>query len=274
MRMNTKETRLAVRQARTQAIREKPQGQLTEYRDLLVATYDEPIGGLIRPCLEVWRGTAYKPEINAWYRSEESRQAKIDGLKVSADQAHARKAERKAQPKTLSSAAQAAQLIREELKRAYPTVKFSVKSSNYSGGNSVDVNWDLGPTTRQIDAIIDKYQYGDFDGMTDSYNYRPGKERTAASAKFVFANRDNPLYEKMCQDYAAAMRLDYTGPEMRVPNHDQWLGTMVHQLLSDFDLTAHGYQGIQPTDKLGAGNMSDFYIFVGAQYIDRYATTA
>jgi hypothetical protein len=61
--------------------------------------------------------------------------------------------------------------IRIELKRAFPDVKFSVKSDSYSGGNSIDIFWTDGPTTEQVEKITGKYQQGSFDGMTDCYNY-------------------------------------------------------------------------------------------------------
>lgn len=61
--------------------------------------------------------------------------------------------------------------IRKELKKAFPGIKFSVNSSGYSGGNSIDVRWIDGPTVKDIQALIGKYEKGNFDGMTDSYNY-------------------------------------------------------------------------------------------------------
>jgi hypothetical protein len=65
----------------------------------------------------------------------------------------------------------AAKNIRIELKKAFPTIKFSVRTDKFSGGNSVDVEWTDGPTTKQVESITSKYQYGSFDGMTDCYNY-------------------------------------------------------------------------------------------------------
>lgn len=64
----------------------------------------------------------------------------------------------------------AAKNIRAELKRAFPGIKFSVRTSRYSGGNSIDVEWTDGPNSDQVDKIISKYEYGHFDGMTDCYN--------------------------------------------------------------------------------------------------------
>jgi hypothetical protein len=85
----------------------------------------------------------------------------------------------------------AAKNIRIELKAAFPSVKFSVKTRKYSGGDSIDVRWEDGPTTKMVDAIIQKYQGGYFDGMTDCYNYEQNAWTDAfGDAKFVFAHRE------------------------------------------------------------------------------------
>lgn len=75
--------------------------------------------------------------------------------------------------KTLSEPAQAAKLIRSELKKAFPGIKFSVTTETYSMGNSIYISYDKEKLTRiQIESIADKYKAGSFDGMTDSYNFR------------------------------------------------------------------------------------------------------
>lgn len=66
----------------------------------------------------------------------------------------------------LSSVA-TAKLIRAALKRSFPGVKFSVRSSSYAGGASIDVSWTDGPTTRMVDAVTSQYRGGDFDGSID-----------------------------------------------------------------------------------------------------------
>lgn len=82
--------------------------------------------------------------------------------------------------------------IRIELAAAFPGVKFAVRSSRYSGGNSIDVRWVDGPTSGQVDAIINRYQAGSFDGSTDCYNYRGDHAWPDAfgSAKYVHSTRE------------------------------------------------------------------------------------
>lgn len=68
-----------------------------------------------------------------------------------------------------ASAAHGAKNIRHELKRAFPGIKFSVRSETFSGGDSIDISWDLGPTSKEVEAITGKYQEGHFNGMEDIY---------------------------------------------------------------------------------------------------------
>jgi len=70
-----------------------------------------------------------------------------------------------------ASAALGAKNIRTELKRAFPGIKFTVRSRLFAGGDSIDIKWTLGPTSDEVKAIIGKYQKGSFDGMADSYEY-------------------------------------------------------------------------------------------------------
>lgn len=74
-----------------------------------------------------------------------------------------------------STAAQAAKLIRQELKAAFPRIKFSVTSENFSMGNAVNIFSDCAdsPSRETLRAMLDKYSDSDFDGMTDSTTYRP-----------------------------------------------------------------------------------------------------
>ncbi len=69
--------------------------------------------------------------------------------------------------KTYLSCAETAKLLRAQLKKAFPGVKFSVRSKVYSGGASIDVSYTDGPTTDAVDAVCQPFKGGDFDGMVD-----------------------------------------------------------------------------------------------------------
>lgn len=84
----------------------------------------------------------------------------------------------------------AARNIRIELKAAFPGVKFSVKSSRFSMGDSIDVKWTDGPNGDQVDAIIDRYAAGSFNGMEDIYEYsRDAWKDAFGDAKYVHSSR-------------------------------------------------------------------------------------
>ena len=87
-----------------------------------------------------------------------------------------------------TQSAQCAQAIKKVLKVSFPTIKFSVTSKNYSGGDSVSINWIDGPTSKEVDQLVAKYQYGHFDGMTDSYEYSNSREEIP-QARFIQVSR-------------------------------------------------------------------------------------
>lgn len=69
------------------------------------------------------------------------------------------------------SCAETAKLVRKALKAEFPGQKFSVRSSVYSGGASIDVEWFDGPTTKQVDKILGRFEGKGFDGMIDMAYY-------------------------------------------------------------------------------------------------------
>ena len=67
--------------------------------------------------------------------------------------------------------AEQAKLVRGALKHAFPGIKFSVRSATFSGGASIDVRYEDGPRQSDIQAVLNAYKGGDFDGMIDmAYN--------------------------------------------------------------------------------------------------------
>jgi len=63
--------------------------------------------------------------------------------------------------------AETAKLVRKDLKKHFPKIKFSVRSDNYSMGAAIRVSWDNGPTTEQVDNVLCVYESAGFDGMID-----------------------------------------------------------------------------------------------------------
>ena len=97
--------------------------------------------------------------------------------------------------------------IRTELKKSFPQVKFSVTSEGYSGGCSINVRWTNAITTEEVEKIINKYEYGTFDSMTDCAGSIDSQFIDLyGGARFVTANRS------VSEDgfNAVALKMGYT----------------------------------------------------------------
>ena len=78
----------------------------------------------------------------------------------------------------LSRAALCSAHIKKTVKDRFGVV-VRAKSSNFSGGNSVhvEVPRDVSESVfQQIESLVGEYQYGSFDGMTDSYEYSNNRD--------------------------------------------------------------------------------------------------
>lgn len=80
--------------------------------------------------------------------------------------------------------------IRIELKRAFPSVKFSVKIET-RGTSSINIHWTDGPTTAMVEKFTAKYQEGHFNGMEDIYerDHENQFPDIFGGARYVFENR-------------------------------------------------------------------------------------
>lgn len=148
----------------------------------------------------------------------------------------------------LTPAAEAAKMIRAELKKTFPNVKFSVTSENYSMGDSVRINWTDGVTTEQVNEIVKKYQYGHFDGMTDCYEFSNNRE-DIPQAKFVMTTRNysdeirQQYFDHAKKTYKAFEKINCmneTSKELHEA-YDCWTASnFIYRLLVKKDLTAQG----------------------------------
>lgn len=87
--------------------------------------------------------------------------------------------------KHISTHSKAAKMIRAELKAAYPKIKFSVRSDY----NSINVNWENGPSSDEVCEITGKYQMGHFDGMVACYEYTNRRD-DIPQVLYVFEHRE------------------------------------------------------------------------------------
>lgn len=152
------------------------------------------------------------------------------------------------------SVAETAKLVRQALKKAFPGVKFSVRSQSYAGGASIDIRWTNGPTVKMVDAVADQFSGADFDGMIDmkihndswllpdgtaiiaskagtygqrgsipsEYNDKPHQDaiRVHFGADYIFANRDYTLEFVQVAAAEFEAKSGIKAPEIKVTDYD------------------------------------------------------
>lgn len=180
--LNTKEKRERVRQYEHEQLT-KNGYNFEQYKRAAIYTH---AGEMI---LKVFFGTAASAEIYTRYRTPETFAAAIEQVKKNQDAREEYKKKQKEAGGYKSSAASCAEAIRAELKAKFPGYKFTVRSSNFAGGNSVDISWTDGVTVGEVEAITNKYQYGSFNGMEDIYEYTNTRE-DIPQAKWVGTHRE------------------------------------------------------------------------------------
>lgn len=92
------------------------------------------------------------------------------------------------------SCADTAKLVRQALKESFPGIKFSVRTSTYSGGASIRVGWTDGPNAAQVEAVVSVFEGSYFDGMQDykgSLRYLVDGVQTSFGADYIFCERAN-----------------------------------------------------------------------------------
>jgi hypothetical protein len=163
----------------------------------------------------------------------------------------------------------AAQNIKKELSQNFLGIKFSVKSKSYSGGNSINIDWELGPTTEQVKAFTYKYEAGDFDGMTDCYNYsndfktRQFQEKNG-SAKYIFCNRNIPdyVYEIIIKRLCEIQRIPFEGEIYNIWLMGRYASNWVHLIMAKADIPVGAViTGIEETN-IKAGAWEDFFTVI------------
>lgn len=159
--------------------------------------------------MKIFKDTSSNHILFVKYRTLERMNEVKENVKANYDSRNTYKAEQKAKGHVSSHAACAA-AIKAELTGLYPGIKFSVKSSSFSMGDSVNVNWTDGPTSKEVDEIIKKYQYGHFDGMQDIYENSNSRDDIPQS-KYVSSSRTQsdtlksllPQLEIFLEDYTS-----------------------------------------------------------------------
>ena len=110
--------------------------------------------------------------------------------------------------KQTSQHAAAARAIRNELKRH--GIAGRVTSSSYAGGSSVHVHLTdaLPATIEAVESFAAQFQFGTFDGMTDSYNVSNRRD-DIPQVRFVIVHADySAEVREAVEAYAAERNID------------------------------------------------------------------
>ena len=93
------------------------------------------------------------------------------------------------QKRMITVAAQATTQVRRKLREAGITAD-SIRSSTFSGGNSVTILLtDVRPgIVQRVQEICQPHVIGNFDGMTDTYVYRPSRDPETPRVKYLHVN--------------------------------------------------------------------------------------
>jgi hypothetical protein len=120
-----------------------------------------------------------------------------------------------------STAAKAAAMIRKEIKKN--GIKARVTCQNYSGGSSINVvmNDELPATYDKIEEYAKQFQFGHFNGMTDSYEYSNTRD-DIPQVTFVFVdNRYSDKVRASAWEYCLANHSDATGENLDMIAHHE-----------------------------------------------------
>jgi hypothetical protein len=92
---------------------------------------------------------------------------------------------------TYISCVETAKLVREALKRAFRSTKFSVRSRHHS---AITIAWVDGPTAARVKQIVGKFQGATFDGMIDlesSVTHYVNGQPVQYGSKYIFTDRSH-----------------------------------------------------------------------------------
>lgn len=115
-------------------------------------------------------------------------------------------------------------ILKAELKTKFPKIPFNVRTSRYSGGSSIDVNWKDAVSPEKVRKIVDKYaDAGNSDSMTDYSDYD----------NYAFAQREISNYEQRVNKLKEQLRKQ----RQDLANADDWKITQEAQYkLNNMDL--------------------------------------
>lgn len=131
-----------------------------------------------------------------------------------------------------------AKIVKNILKKKLPNTKFSVKTSFYSGGSSIDVFWTNGANKKTVEKLVGHFHGAEFDGMQDLkyYNERP------YSNDFIHFHREiseSILFreaKKLAEEFGHKTKGKNLGDLLNIWLDTRWLSDALHMELREKDL--------------------------------------
>lgn len=100
-------------------------------------------------------------------------------------------------------------ILKAELKAKFPKIPFNVRTSRYSGGSSINVNWKDAVSPDKINPIVKKYSFDKgSDSMTDYFNVD----------NYAFAQRDISNWNER----VAKLKTKLKEKRVDLANADDW----------------------------------------------------
>lgn len=200
-------------------------------------TFEYTHNNILKKVIRAYRGTSAKPFTNFYYQNEARFIEALEKFKKYGIEEENRK---KNEVKTPSGVANVAKRIREDLKRLYPGIKFRVTSKNYTGGDSVRVEYlDFLPD-KELEKRFNIYQRGHFNGYEDIYENGPdrheidqnGNIKTIPTTKFLFIERK--ISENVRNEARQYILKRYSQAENK-PDYE--ISTAIHRITVNMNLT-------------------------------------
>jgi hypothetical protein len=121
-----------------------------------------------------------------------------------------------------TTAALTSKAIRTILKRVFPQTKFTVKCSNFAGGNSVHVKYADSIPERFVSDIVKQFEYGSFNGMIDLYEFTNCRD-DIPQVKYVSTDRDVSIeFARAILEYIKAERYSDFPEDAQVYDEGYW----------------------------------------------------
>lgn len=147
------------------------------------------------------------------------------------------------------SETETAKMVRQRLKAAFPTTRFSVTTKKYSGGSSITVHWQDGPTDADVTAQVGAFHGAEFDGMQDLKEYHDALldgQRVRFANDYITTNRhySHALYRQAAETVAARYGCEMPvictdgmyayiadGFDTFIPNAQAWFSRLINREL-------------------------------------------